>query len=448
MDNLEEKSLLKSDNNDKTQYSSPIQHFTHSLMLIAKSEVSLILMFITNFLVSIQFYILVTLIPLYFSSELGFSDLFSGLIFGGFGVVIGISSIYLSSILHIISLKRGLICSCILGILGFSIMMIHNTALSLISVLTLQAISCSLAWPFVEYGIKEYSTPEIRTLSSSCFFMSNYLAGIITGVSIDLLWNFVDDKTLMYKIVYAAGIAALLASIIIVSLCRKIEYTREEEINNYNGVTFEKRFWRFTALVLILILLYSGCFCHLDATLPTYMVRTENRAHFGVMLMIHSITMMVGVFVLTPLTFSYSSYTLIVAGGFIGVSGSCFLIFSNELYALVLFVVFVSIGESIWVPRLLDYTFTVAPEGQEGVYLAISNCPFYFGMILTGASSGMMLDKFCPEDNTENCHFIWLTIFCSSMCFPLALIVLKQVLVQPEQEGKAYIPSFNSEKLA
>ena len=73
----------------------------------------------------------------------------------------------------------------------------------------------------------------------------------------------------------------------------------------------------------------------------------DENANFGLMLTIHSITMLLGVFCLTTLTYSYTSYSLIVSGGVIGAFGSVFLIFEAETWAFIMFVVAVSIGESI-----------------------------------------------------------------------------------------------------
>lgn len=417
-------------------------HFQQSLKQLLHAETSLLFMFIINYFVSLQYYILVTLIPLYFSAEHGFSDLMSGVVFGAFGIVIGLCSIYLSSIMHIISCKRGLICSCMLGIIGFALMMVNNMYLSLAAVVSIQAVACALSWPFVEYGIKAYSNAEIRNISSSCYFMSNYLAGITAGIIIDCLWSYMEDKSMLYIIVYAVAIAGLFAASGFVVACRDIENSEKEEFAT-QGITQEKRFWRFFSLIFLLILLRSACFGHLDATLPKYMVRVQgDKAHFGIMLTIHSITMLLGVFFLTTLTYSYGSYDLIILGGMIGAGGSSLLVFQSETWSFIIFVVAISIGESIWVPRLLDYTYSIAPEGQEGIYLAMSNCPFYFGMIITGATSGLMLDDFCPKSDTDQCYLIWVVVFFTSIFIPILLFLLKSIIFQPEFEKEKYTACF------
>jgi len=62
---------------------------------------------------------------------------------------------------------------------------------------------------------------------------------------------------------------------------------------------------------------------------------------------------------------------------------------------IVFFVIFVSLGEGIMGPRVLDYIIYVAPEGAEGLYLALSAIPMYFGMVISGVISGLLFNEFC-----------------------------------------------------
>lgn len=94
-------------------------------------------------------------------------------------------------------------------------------------------------------------------------------------------------------------------------------------------------------------------------------------AYFGTMFAIHSTTMIVGVLIFTVLTYRYSSYTLIIAGSVVGTLGTFIMSFGDDYWIIVGFVVCISFGESLYVPRMLDYTLNIAPHGTEGVYLAL-----------------------------------------------------------------------------
>ena len=338
------------DNNHLTpsefESKNPIIYFKSSLKLLIRSEKSLSFMFLINFFCSFQYYILVTLIPLYFTSEHGYSDFQSGLTFGIFGIMIGIYSIFFTSIIHKINPKKGLIISSFLGILGFFMMMAHNNHFSLAAIFLFEAVSCSLSWPFIEFAINEYSIHEVRSLSSSCFFISNYLAGIVAGLVIDNCWYFIQDKNFAYSILFFFPVLGLLLNGVLVYACRKIENHDKNEV--LNKKLEKSQFLRFCLLIFLLILLRSAVFGHLDATLPKYILKTyDKKAHFGVLLMIHSLTMLLGIFSFTALTYVYSSYSLITIGAFVGGLGSIFLIISSNFLFTIFFVVAISAGESI-----------------------------------------------------------------------------------------------------
>ena len=424
---------LSSGNHPLTQSEVVGHSFKRSLRLLFSSEKSLFIIFLVNFATSLQFYILVTLIPLYFTTEFGYSDIVSGIIFGCFGVAIGVFSIYLSYIMNRISLKLGLYLSFLIGIIGFGLLLIENSVISIVAVILVQSISCAFAWPYAEYAVKEYSTEEIMNISSSCFFVSNYLAGITTGVIIDYMWVNFSESSDVYFWSFSIGALSLVLAAICLMFCRRVDYI-EQESNNHESILSCKKFWRFSLLIFLLVLLRSTSFGHLDATLPKYLIRTKGSdSHFGLMLSIHSTTMITGLLTLTVLTYHFTSYNLICIGGFFGAISSVLVILWDDTLVYILFVVLISIGESIWVPRLLDYTYTVAPKGREGIYLAMSNCPFYFGMILTGIESGVMFDSFCDDDSSSDCNFIWVLVFISSLCIFFMLIIFKKVITKSDE---------------
>ena len=412
-------------------------NLSYAFKLMKKSEVSLFLTFLINFSASIQYYILVTLIPLYFSTLYKYSDIESGLVFGGFGIIIGISSLLLSSKMHQISFHRGLNFSFLFGISGFILLLFNREYLSLISILLFQSLSCSISWTFAEYGIKEYSSKEILHLTNSCFFISNYSAGILAGLIIDTMWTHIENKETIFFITSIIGIFFLLIAFVSLRFCRKLDVV-PKPASESKALWKIKNFWRFTFLIFLLILLRSMSFGHLDATLPKYITRVQgDQAHFGIMLTVHSFTMILALFFLTSLTYLYSSLTLITLGAFLGCIGCIFIILSDNLLACILFVMVISVGESIWVPRLLDYTDEVALEGQEGVYLAMSNSPFYFGMMLTGSASGFLLENFCPDDHdVEDCSNIWVFVFFSSLAITACLVFFRGIILENKESGE------------
>mmetsp|Transcript_8534 Transcript_8534/g.12630 ORF Transcript_8534/g.12630 Transcript_8534/m.12630 type:complete len:450 (+) Transcript_8534:43-1392(+) len=424
------------------------EQFLESLKLLKESPRELFFLYILNFIFSFQYYIEVTLAPLYFTDIQGLSDFQAGLVFCAIGVGIGVSALCFGPFLHSIGLKTCLFISSSTSICGFLLLFfIESLWVSLVAVLGFLSVSGALSWPVVELGSKMYTDQSIRNVSHSMIWISNYGAGAVAGLFIDFFWaDDSQEKTTFGALFLACAVLGTVA--LLLGLLFRLSQVKEENFPDAQAMVFitrsvmsEKRFWRFCTLILILTFLRSGCFGHLDATFPKYMVRElGDDAHFGLMLTLHSVTMLLGVFFFTQLTFAYSSYSLICAGGLIGTAAPIFLVFSSNYLLIVMFVVLISVGESIWVPRLLDYTLEVAPLAEEGIYLAISNCPFYFGMVITGVISGELLKEYCPEEGEKECQNVWVVVVLTTVFIPFVLVAFRKFLEQPPLEENPYMP--------
>mmetsp|Transcript_17491 Transcript_17491/g.17425 ORF Transcript_17491/g.17425 Transcript_17491/m.17425 type:complete len:292 (+) Transcript_17491:527-1402(+) len=281
--------------------------------------------------------------------------------------------------------------------------------------------------------------------------IGNFFSGILAGTAIDFIWTNNGNINNKYFTIYStAAFAAGLSFLAAISMRepRETETEEEEEITFSRNLYIKKKFWRFLALIFLLILLRSGCFGHLDATFPKYLTRQEGeKAHFGAYLALHSATMLCGTIGFTPISYNFSSYSLILAGAVMGSIAPLFLAIGGSTFYFICFVLVVSAGESLWVPRLLDYTIRIAPKGEEGTYLALCNCPFYFGMIVTGIFSGNLLEMYCPEEGDNNCDKMWLIIGICGMVIPILLFIFRKILEQPDvEEENPYMPCFKEGK--
>jgi len=121
-------------------------------------------------------------------------------------------------------------------------------------------------------------------------------------------------------------------------------------------------FWRFSVLTLFLINL-NTIFRHLDATLPTYLVRCFGANYpKGAIYSINPFIIMWLTPVIAALTNKYPHFDMIKYGGYVAAASPFFLVMATQTWAVVLFVVLLSFGEAIWSPRVYDYTMTIAPE--------------------------------------------------------------------------------------
>jgi hypothetical protein len=194
-------------------------------------------------------------------------------------------------------------------------------------------------------------------------------------------------------------------------------------------------FWRYAALTLLLVNLHA-VFRHLDATLPTYLVRLYgNGVPKGI---IYSINPLMIIF-LTPLvaglTSKYNHFNMIKYGGYITAISPFFLVFSTSIWAVCVMVVFVSLGEAVWSPRVYDYVMSIAPEGREASFSALASAPLFAAKIPVGLMSGYLLAKYVPEDEDEKRQpkMLWLYIGLLTISSPILITIFDKWIREPEK---------------
>ena len=72
--------------------------------------------------------------------------------------------------------------------------------------------------------------------------------------------------------------------------------------------------------------------------------------------------------VVAAMTTKFAHYDMIKYGGYVSAASPFFLVIATQTWAVVMFVVTLSLGEAIWSPRTYDYTMSIAPEVGELSY--------------------------------------------------------------------------------
>jgi len=104
--------------------------------------------------------------------------------------------------------------------------------------------------------------------------------------------------------------------------------------------------------------------------------------------------------------------------------------------ALVLMVIFFTIGEAIWSPRLMQFTAEIAPKGKEGSYIALAYLPFFVAKFIAGPMSGWLVATYTPEGATSypNHHMVWLWIGGMALLSPIGLLIFRKAFNKKELE--------------
>jgi hypothetical protein len=94
-------------------------------------------------------------------------------------------------------------------------------------------------------------------------------------------------------------------------------------------------------------------------------------------------------------------------------------------------VVLLSLGEAIWSPRTYDYTYSIAPNGQEASFAALAAAPLFAAKIPVGLLSGYLLNTYCPEGGPNRGQIMWLIIGIVTLTSPILITLLEKVIREP-----------------
>ncbi|MGH8581335.1 MAG: MFS transporter [Gammaproteobacteria bacterium] len=225
----------------------------------------------------------------------------------------------------------------------------------------------------------------------------------------------------------------------------------------FKGLWKDTGIYRFL-LFLVLVVGVRLIFFHMFYTFPKYAIRELGAGApigqlFGVL---NAVTVIVLVPIVGALTHNVSSYRMVTVGSAIAAFSVFLVALPAELYtglaqgwpgylighlwlgiegelhplyvAIALFVLVLSIGESLWSPRLYEYTVSVAPEGHEASYMSLSILPFFLAKLGVGALSGLLLSSYCPETGPRSCETMWLIIGVMALATPIGLIAFRRFL--------------------
>jgi len=190
---------------------------------------------------------------------------------------------------------------------------------------------------------------------------------------------------------------------------------------------FQSSSFRQYLVVILIMLNVRQIFRHLDATWPKYMVREFGPdVKKGTIYAINPILIIILVPIVSAMTAHVDPLIMIHWGSYVSAGSVFFLVLApTSIWASVLFMIVLSVGEALWSPRLNDYTVSVSEEGREGTYMALASAPLFLAKLPVGVLSGVLLERYCPETLEEgqerHSGVMWLIIGSLTATSPILL---------------------------
>jgi len=418
----------------------------NSVKSLSKNPKEFWLLYLVEILTICPFSISVISTTLYTTRILFFTDIQSGLIMGSFGLVIGVMTIILSSLPARFGLRLSLLLSCSMGIV-FNILMTlsFHRYIQLALMATIFLPSTAISIITLKLSVKLYTYQDNRSVGYSLFYMVFFTAGGLAGGVVDLVLH--ERSTLLepYQQLMITNVCLYSIGLVVSLFMRNLdigesgekvlEFKRNESNWQYLKEVFvTARFWRFFLLISLLTVIKSMYF-HLTATLPLYVKRDYGEEkHFGILMGAHQAVLLLFIPILTGLIRYFDFYNLVILGSLSTALSPFVLFFEDSFFMLGVFVVVLSIGEAIYAPRLVDFTLEAAPKGKEAIYLGLANMPNSIGLLVTGISSGLLMNEYCPATGERDCYLVWIFIglYCLVVCF--FVIVFKKYFNQKNED--------------
>ncbi|OMJ84418.1 hypothetical protein SteCoe_14496 [Stentor coeruleus] len=322
-----------------------------------------------------------------------------------------------------------------MGCIGYALVLIlKDKYYQFASILIFLMFAISINLTNTKLGIKYYTYPKSRSLAYTLYFIVFFVAAGFTSGGVDLLYSLYDEDEELYQIIFSFGLGLYAATLVLSLFLREIDLENTEDIE----MTFImpskeaiklKRFWKFVVFVSLMLIIKSVYF-HLSGTLPIYMDRTmENGKHFGLMMVIHQIILLIATPICTYLVFYMDKYSIIVLGTFFTAASTMVLYYDSSYIGITIMIIILSIGESIYAPRLIDYTIEIAPQGAEAIFLGIVAITNSLPLIITGVSSGFLMGNYCTENGPKDqCNYVWAWVSGYSLAAVFILLVFRKFI--------------------
>eukprot|EP00929_Paragymnodinium_shiwhaense_P024570 TRINITY_DN15074_c0_g1_i1.p1 TRINITY_DN15074_c0_g1~~TRINITY_DN15074_c0_g1_i1.p1 ORF type:complete len:569 (+),score=102.66 TRINITY_DN15074_c0_g1_i1:79-1785(+) len=318
--------------------------------------------------------------------------------------------------------------------------------------------------PVMAISVRRYTHSENRSYAFSYFYGVLNL-GSICGVYLinTVRWNYPEgmvvagaDRSWMRLLVGASTVftaytvfAAYFVRDIRVDSERPLTDSAVHVFNYTPGPLMDRlrecagtsKFWR----LVIVTFIFCGVrmtFRHLDATFPKYFMRQYGRdSPFEMIVLINPVLAMLLSPMMTELLVRWKVplSQVLIGGSLLSGTSAFALAVEDSPMAAVFFVVLLSVGESIWSPKLYEYSTMAAPDGREGMYVALTFAPVYLASFFTGFLSGWLLENFCSKSHpeTRNTQLLWFLVGLSGMSAPVLLMILRRTLFRDEEDERA-----------
>jgi dipeptide/tripeptide permease len=418
--------------------SDPSVPLGESLRALAASPRELWIVYTMKLFESVAYFAIYSVLVLYLSDDLGYSDLEAGGLAGTWLTAVSLVVFVSGFVADSLGVRRALALAAASCVAGRGLLALGGGEGATLLGLTVMVWGVASLKPTMNAAVRAYTGPATVAFAFSLYYVLMNLGAFVQGPLIShfratfpagtVLWGLTfSSSELVFLVAFGASCVNLALSVFLrdppapaTPAANPLQAARE--------VLSESTFWRFLGFVALLTMVRL-VFQHAHLTWPKYALREfgETFPYASYWSINPAMIVLLTPFV-TALTRRWPVYPTIVAGALLSALSVFSMAASTTVAASVVFIVVLSLGEAVWSPRLYEYTATIAPRGRESSYMGLSELPLFLAKPVVGFLSGWMLQTYCPADGARASSTMWLWIGLMTLAAPVAMVFLRGAL--------------------
>lgn len=451
MNNNEEQSPLIED--DKYEPLSKLDQYRKSFKDLWTAPRELLLIFIIKFSLIGGLSMFFISLPMYITEVKDLPDMTISLVYGIAGIVSMVYLILFGSIPDRYGIRFSLVLGSLVLLLTAAIFILFlNPLIQFASISVIGSFGLVVSSIALDLGIKHYTSLHYRSLAIALFTAVNYLVLISGGILLEVLMNSMNKSESTFRIIFIFCGGSFVLGLILSLFLRKLDYSvyEEKELEHKESkedfwkhtrhILVLKKFWRLCVLVVV-VLMIKIIFYQQTVMLPLYMDRDfGDDSHYGLMIIMNQVVIIITLPLFTYFNYFCNPYDIFIYGGLIAVLSLVPFLFGASYLTISLYIIISSLGESLYGPKVLEYSLGISPKGKEGLILALISLPGILSTIVSGVIAGVLLEEFCPDSGERKCWLMWAIVGIMALCGIIVLIIFRKCIEEPEFESQPYMP--------
>ncbi len=454
------------------------QDYLNGLKSLARCPREIWIAYLMKVFEGLCYFATVLVLMIFLIEDMGLSEVNAGWVYGIWSAGMSLFMLITGFIADSLGIKKALIVGLVIALIGRVAVTFTVNPYIVYPGLFFHSVGFAFMIPLIAAAVKHFCTKRAQKYAFAWYYVVMNVGAAAAGLMLDPVREaFTEPTTFVVfeqelvvrptQIIFLVALVATVASLLLALFGIRAnipesaydegepepesetagEAKVEQPAAKSNGkegvleimgdVVRDRLFWIFIVFMLLLVMV-KMIFQYNHSLYPVYMERVGMGEVMGKLYAINPIIIIFLVPVMTSITAKMHAYKVILLGSFISAASVLFMGLGEAWVWVVLFQVFLSIGEALWSPRLYDYTANVAPPGRVASYMAFSKVPMFFAKVGAGPASGFLLYHLCAEEGPRNTELMWIIVGASTLLSPLTLWLGRKFLdVESRRQDEA-----------